>query len=86
MTYIRKILIHIFLLTVIYVPKGLAEYENFETFATIFDFTVELRNDSDEIADYATTIQALFCPELPICNDEGTPNRTDLLGTLPEII
>ena len=62
------------------------EYGSFKGFETIFDFTVGLRNDSNNFLNYATKIQALFCPEQPICTDEGERNRSDVLSTLPEIM
>ena len=63
-----------------------SESESFESFENIFDFTVGLKNESDTIMDYATKIQALFCPEQPICTAEGDRNSTDVLKTLPEMI
>ena len=60
--------------------------ESFKSFESIFDFTVGLKNESDNILDYATKIQALFCPEQPICTAEGDRNSADVLDTLPEMI
>ena len=64
-----------------------SESESFESFESIFDFTDGLKNESGNIIDYATKIQALFCPEQPICTAESDRNSTDvLLKTLPEMI
>ena len=63
--------------------SGLAE-KSFESFENIFDFTVGLRNESNNTLDYATKIQALFCPEQPICTVESGRNSTDVLRTLPK--
>ena len=61
------------------------ERERFKNFENVFDFTVGLRNETDNILDYTTKIQALFCPEQPICTAEADMNRTDVLNTLPDI-
>ena len=88
MTFITKLILHFCLFTVIKVltEHDNAEYERFKTFETIFDFIVELRNASDDIVDYAKTIQALFCPEQPLCTNNGIRNRTDVMDTLPKTI
>ena len=75
--------------TVFIVVTGLTnnpESESFKNYENIFDFAVGLKNESDTILDYATKIQALFCPEQPICTAEGDRNSTDSLKTLPEMI
>ena len=62
------------------------EGKSFRRFENIFDFTVGLRYESEDMLDYATKIQALVCPEQPICSVEAERNRTDVLNTLPEIL
>ena len=63
-----------------------SESESFERFKTIFYFTDGLKNGSDNIIEYVTKIQALFCPEQPICTTEGDRNSTVVLKTLPKMI
>ena len=63
-----------------------SESDAFETFESIFDFGIGLKNESDNILDYATKVQALFCPEQPICTATGDRNATDVLKTLPKMI
>ena len=65
----------------------LSEIENYdssESFESIFNFVLGLRNDSGTFLNFATKVQTLFCPEQPICTDEGERNRTDVLSTLPD--
>ena len=61
-------------------------YEDFDSFENIFEFTDGLKNESDNILDYIARVQALFCPEQPICTADGERNSTEVLETLPEII
>ena len=83
--YITRIIIHFYLFTVIKVLTQQGHSDN-ESFKTILEFVVKLRNTSDDFIDYAAKIQALFCPEQPICTDEGITNASDVLKTLPKAI
>ena len=57
------------------VPTEHLERERLKKFENIFDFTVGLRNETDNILDHTTKIQALFCPEQPICTAHGQETR-----------
>ena len=85
MMHITKFIIHFYLFTVIKVltQPGHSDYESFET---ILEFVVKLRNTSADFIDYATKIQTLFCPEQPICTDEGITNASDVFDSLPKFI
>ena len=80
----------VFIITIVFVVvTGLTnnpETERFKHYENVFDFAVGLKNESDTILDYATKIQALFCPGQPICTAEGDRNSTGGLKTLPEMI
>ena len=60
--------------------------EDDDTFQNVFDFTDKLKNDSDNIYDYVTKIQAIFCSDQPICSVQGGLNSTDILKLLPQVI
>ena len=55
----------------------LGNYDDF------FSAVIALRNDSETFLEYATKIQAVFCPEQLICSRTGDMNRIDVLNTLP---
>lgn len=40
-------------------------------FNSLYTFVVELRNRSDSMLEYIAKVQIVFCPELPICYQEG---------------
>ena len=80
-----KVLLYTLVFLDVTVTTEHMERESFKNFENIFDFTVGLRNETDNILDYTTKIQALFCPEQAICTAEADRNRTDVLNTLPEI-
>ena len=64
---------------------GLSEHEEYDSFESFLTSVIQLlRNHSSTVLVYATSIQALFCPEQPICTDMGVRDRTDILSTLPE--
>ena len=63
-----------------------SESESSESLESIFDFTDGLKYESDNMFDFVTRIQALFCPEQPICTAEGDRNSTDVLKSLPKMI
>ena len=52
-------------------------YENFD------EFLADVKTTADSWLDYVTKIQALFCPNQPVCGAEGELERKDVLGTLP---
>ena len=58
----------------------LASYEG------LFSAAVALRNGSETFLEYATKIQAMFCPEQLICSKTGDMTRSDVLNTLPEAL
>ena len=55
-------------------------YENLDEFLT------EVKTTSDSLLDYVTKMQALFCPNQPVCGADGELERKYVLGTLPEVI
>ena len=63
-----------------------SENESSESFESIFYFTDGLKYESDNIFDFASRIQALFCPEQPICTAEGDRNSAEVLKSLQKII
>ena len=48
----------------------------------IFSFVMQLRNNSDSVHEYVAKIQVIFCPEQPICTDEGVRDSNAILETL----
>lgn len=55
-------------------------------FQSIYNFVLELKNDSDTILEYVAKVQAIFCPDLPICDLKGPRERNDILKTVSEAI
>ena len=55
-------------------------YEDFEEFLT------DVKTTADSLLDYVTKMQALFCPNQPVCGANGELERPDVLGTLPAVI
>ena len=55
------------------------EEEAFAEFNSIYNFILELRNNSDNLLNYVSQIQAIFCPEQPICSGDGTEDRSLLM-------
>lgn len=51
--------------TSIELDQGQVEFES------VYNFVVELRNNSSSMLEYIATVQIIFCPELPICDREG---------------
>ena len=50
----------------------------------IFDFVKQLKRFSDDMTDFVSKIQAIFCPDQPICGSGGVHrDRSDILTTLP---
>ena len=60
-----------------------AQTKRYDTFE---DFLVEVRNTAYSFVDYVSKVQALFCPNQPICGPEGELSREEVLGTLPEAV
>ena len=81
MTLFAKMLLYIYVFIAV---AGLSEQEEYDNSESFFTSVIELRNENGTVLDYATKIQALFCPEQPICTDMGVRNRTDVLNTLPK--
>ena len=52
----------------------------------IYDFVVQLGNNSDRIHEYVEKIQAIFCPEQPICTDSGIEDSNTVLKALPDTL
>ena len=78
-----------FIFSLVYITATEANHWESETsdkFESIFDFTDVLKNNSDNILDYITKIQALFCPDQHICTNEGDQNVADIFKALPGII
>ena len=55
-------------------------YEDFE------DFLTHMKTTAGSLLDYVTKMQALFCPNQPVCGANGELERIDVLGTLPAVI
>ena len=55
-------------------------YENFD------DFLAEVKTTADSLLDYVSKVQALLCPNQPVCGAEGELEREDVLGTLPAVL
>ena len=55
-------------------------YENFD------DFLAEVKTTADSLIDYVSKVQALLCPNQPVCGAEGELERKDVLGTLPAVL
>ena len=55
-------------------------------FQIVLDFVKELKYDSDSMYDFVAKIQAIFCPDQPICASDGIRERSDVLATLPGAI
>ena len=55
-------------------------YENLDEFLT------EVKTTAGSLLDYVTKMQALFCPNQPVCGADGELERKDVLGTLPAVI
>ena len=68
----------------VFVVSELSEHE--DSFESMFNFMIGLRNESDTFRNYAAKIQALLCPDQPTCNFDNEWNRTEILRALPEHI
>ena len=55
-------------------------------YANFDDFLAELKTTADSWLDYVTKMQALLCPNQPICGAEGYLERKDVLETLPAVL
>ena len=55
-------------------------YENLDEFLT------DVKITSGDILDYVTKMQALFCPNQPVCGADVELERKDVLETLPAVI
>ena len=49
----------------------------------IYNFVRQLRDNSDSIHEYVSMVQAIFCPEQPICDDGDVVYSSDMLATPP---
>ena len=52
------------------------EEEGFAEFNSIYNFILDLRNNSDNLLNYVSQIQAIFCPEQPICSGDRIQDRS----------
>ena len=59
------------------VGANVKDYKNFDAFLT------ELKSTADSFLDYVTKMQALLCPNQPLCGVSGELESKDVLGTLP---
>ena len=55
-------------------------YEDFD------DFLAEVKTTADSLLDYVSKMQALLCPNQPVCGAERELERKDVLGTLPAVL
>ena len=62
------------------VEAQVKRYANFD------DFLAELKTSAGSWLDYVTTMQALFCPNQPVCGADGELKRKDVLSTLPAVL
>ena len=60
-----------------------AQVKHYEKFD---DFLADVKTTADSLLDYVTKMQALFCPNQPVCGAEGELERKDALGTLPSVL
>ena len=58
-------------------------FSKLRKFSDIYNFVVQLRNTGVSIHEYIAMIQAIFCPEQPICTNGGVVYSTNILETLP---
>ena len=52
-------------------------------FTSFDDFFVHLQQTANSWIDFVRQIQALMCPDQPVCADNGILDRDDVLKTLP---
>ncbi|MEW8486485.1 MAG: hypothetical protein AB2705_14995, partial [Candidatus Thiodiazotropha sp.] len=52
----------------------------------IRNFVVQLRNDSESMAEYAAKIQAIFCPEQPFCGALLSDSKQNVINSLPAMV
>ena len=50
------------------------------------DFLADVKNTANSLLDYVRKIQALFCPDQPVCGPNGVLEKQEVLGTLPEVL
>ena len=62
------------------VAAQVKRYEKFD------DFLAEVKTTAVSLLDYVTRMQALLCPNQPVCGAEGELDRKDALGDLPAIL
>ena len=55
-------------------------YENLDEFLT------DVKTTAESWLDYVSKMQALFCPNQPVCGADGELERKAVLGTLPAVI
>ena len=48
-----------------------------------YNFVVEIQTNSSDAYDYVSKVQAIFCPQQPICDMTGEYNSSAVLATLP---
>ena len=59
------------------VEAQIKRYTNFEEFLT------EIKLTADTLLDYVTKMQALFCPNQPVCGIDRELDKGNVLATLP---
>ena len=62
------------------VAAQVKRYEKFD------DFLAEVKTTAVSLLDYVTRMQALLCPNQPVCGVEGELDRKDALGDLPAVL
>ena len=64
---------------------ALAQYER-GFFYDLHNFVLELQKNSSDTLDFVSKIQAMFCPEQPICGRTEIQKSRNILATLPEYL
>ena len=54
-----------------------------KSYKNVDEFLVEIRTAADGFLDYVTKMQALLCPNQPVCGFDGLLERKEVLGSLP---
>lgn len=54
-----------------------------EQYASFDDFFADLQQTADSLVDFVRKIQALMCPEQPVCGGTGELEKDVVLRTLP---
>ena len=55
-------------------------------YANLDDFLLDLKSTAASWIDYVNNMQALLCPNQPVCGADGEIERKDVFGTLPAVL